>query len=342
MQSSSFLSSLASWLVEPVGTRLHLIELHESEWCPARLRSAVVETLQLGWSTLPLPPLAFSPLVRDRFLAFAKQCEADTVLDMCSGGGGPLPHALGVEDSEEANEKVLNVVLTDLFPQTSLWMQQAAGRSNVHFCPKPVDATAVSVASVLGDCRTCSKGGSSETSTPAPLIYRKGAVIRSICGALHHFTPDLLRSMLGDAVRAGDAVLFVEAVERTPLTILSFQFIPWIICYILPPMLLLMRLLSYGPASRASKRDFWSAWIHRCVFTYMFPIIPFIIWLDGFVSCLRTYSKGEFLAVAASVDVERRFDWTVTREVGPSGVGVLVTYTGRPVNRDNAVADTGK
>jgi hypothetical protein len=243
-----------------------------------------------------------------------------------------MPDALGRNVEEAQREKVLNVVLTDLFPQPSLWKQQAAGRGNVHFCPSPVDATAVSVPTVLGSCRNSPEGV--EASSPLP--YRKGAVIRSICGALHHFTPDLLRGMLSDAVQAGDAVFFVEAVERTPITIFTFQFVPWIMCYIFPPILFAMRLFSYGPTGRGSARDFWAAWVHRCVFTYMIPLIPFVIWLDGFVSCIRTYSKDEFLSIAHSVDREQRYEWRVVREVGPAGVGVLVTYSGRPVKRGAA------
>jgi hypothetical protein len=243
-----------------------------------------------------------------------------------------MPDALGRSEEETMKEKALNVILTDLFPQISLWKQQAAGRGNVHFSASPVDATAVSVSAVLADCRKSPEG----VDVPASLTYRKGAVIRSICGALHHFTPDLLRGILGDAVQAGDAVFFVEAVERTPITIFTFQFVPWLICYVFPPVLFAMRLFSYGPTSRASARDFWTAWIYRCVFTYMIPLIPFIIWLDGFVSCIRTYSKDEFLSIAHAVDREKRYEWRVVREVGPAGAGVLITYTGRPVKRGAA------
>jgi hypothetical protein len=64
--------------------RVQFIELHEQSWFPSSLRDEITDALQFGLSFLkayaPIAPLLLSVLDSTR---------SRSIVDMCSGGGGP-------------------------------------------------------------------------------------------------------------------------------------------------------------------------------------------------------------------------------------------------------------
>jgi len=111
----------------------------------------------------------------------------DTLLDLCSGGGGPTLAIAGLLRDQYATP--LRVLLTDLYPNLPrLERARAEGRGNVEFRTLPVDATAV------------------PDSLPG---------FRLICNAFHHLPPGRARKCLADAVSQRRGIALVEMVDRS-------------------------------------------------------------------------------------------------------------------------------
>ena len=76
----------------------HLIEIHEKPWCPASLRDAATDYLQLT-ATLANLYANLAPVL-DRAL---DRAGTRRIIDLCSGGGGPwfrLHAALEAEEKQ--------------------------------------------------------------------------------------------------------------------------------------------------------------------------------------------------------------------------------------------------
>ena len=117
--------------------RLHLFEFEDLPWFPASLRDMMTDllglTIEVGRLYHPVLPL----------LAKALQTTGDrSILDLCSGGGGPVPglrrrlakdYGLAVE-----------VQLSDFYPNVGAFQRIAASQgSGLTFVPTPIDATQV-------------------------------------------------------------------------------------------------------------------------------------------------------------------------------------------------------
>jgi len=115
----------------------------------------------------------------------------DTLLDLCSGGGGPALTIARLLREQYATP--LRVVLTDLYPNLPrLERARAEGRGNVSFHERPVDATTV----------------------PEALPG-----FRLICNAFHHLPPSAARKCLADAVSQRRGFALVEMVDRSPTSL---------------------------------------------------------------------------------------------------------------------------
>lgn len=172
-------------------SRIQFIELHEQPWFPNTLRAEVTDVLQFGSQVLKTySPIA--PLLRRALTASGSR----TVVDLCSGSGGPwldLSKELG---GEAAGCRIL---LTDKFPvvagQGSL---EASATNSVQFYEKRVDATQV----------------------PAELTG-----FRTMFTSFHHFPPAEARAILQNAVDAGQGIGIFEVTRRNGFTI-AMMF-PW-------------------------------------------------------------------------------------------------------------------
>ena len=96
---------------------------------------------------------------------------------------------------------------------------------------------------------------------------------RTIFSSFHHFEPLEARAILQDSVNRGQGIAIFESAGRHVVTIVLIFLIP-LTDWILTPFLRPFR---------------WS----RLLFTYLIPVIPFVLWCDGIVSCLRAYSMKE-------------------------------------------------
>jgi hypothetical protein len=97
--------------------------------------------------------------------------------------------------------------------------------------------------------------------------------IRTMFAAFHHFQPEAARGILRDAWEHRCAICIFEGTSRTPASIASTLLIPLLVLLLTP----LVRPVS---------------WV-QILFTYLVPILPLLIFWDGVVSQLRTYSVAE-------------------------------------------------
>jgi hypothetical protein len=97
--------------------------------------------------------------------------------------------------------------------------------------------------------------------------------IRTMFTLFHHFQPQAARGILRDAFEQRCPICIFEGTSRTPAAIASALLIPLFVLLLTP----LVRPVS---------------WV-QILFTYVMPILPLLIFWDGLVSQLRTYSVQE-------------------------------------------------
>jgi hypothetical protein len=175
--------------------RVQFIELHEQPWFPSSLRADVTDALQFGFNLLhAYEPIA--PLLQNVIDSSVNGSNAtQSIVDMCSGGGGPwldLARQLRCRDTEE-DSAGLQVWLTDKYPNLEAFQSVSAlSDHHITFYPEPVDAMKV----------------------PGAL---KG--LRTMFTSFHHFSPEDARAILQNAVDAGESIGIFEATKRAPSTI---------------------------------------------------------------------------------------------------------------------------
>lgn len=172
--------------------RLQLVELEDQPWFPAVLRDAGTSFLRFMVSVSGharhLAPKVAEALERSG---------QDRLVDLCAGGGGPLPVILA---ELRRLGHTPQAVVTDLYPNRPAF-ERLAQESGGQIVPelRPVDASAV----------------------PADL---RG--LRVIFNAFHHLPPPLARQVLQDAARAGQPIAIFEVVSREPLSLLGMFLAP--------------------------------------------------------------------------------------------------------------------
>jgi len=133
---------------------------------------------------------------------------------------------------------------------------------------------------------------------------------RTIFSTFHHFGPDEARAILADAVRCHQGIAMFEAAKRSLRTIFATAVVP-IMCWYVTPSIRPFR---------------WS----RIFWTYLVPIVPFTLFVDGVLSCLRAYSLEDLRELTDGLGDEN-YRW----EMGElSGGRIGITYLiGRPLKR---------
>lgn len=120
---------------------------------------------------------------------------------------------------------------------------------------------------------------------------------RTIFAGFHHFPAELGIRILADAVAKGQGIAIFEAQARTVASTLQVLFAA--------PMLLLLGTPFLQPFE-----------LRRLLLTYVVPVVPACVAFDGTVSCLRTWTDEELLAMVRRVPNSARFNWRVGRR-GP-------------------------
>ena len=127
---------------------------------------------------------------------------------------------------------------------------------------------------------------------------------RTLFSSFHHLKRDEARRLLQDCVHRRRGIAIFEAPSSRAFTLLSLFFIP-IATWLFVPF----------------RRPFrWS----RLLWTYLIPVVPFVLFFDGLVSCLRAYSLGELREMTNGL-ANGEYQW----EIGEKSGGFLplrITY----------------
>jgi hypothetical protein len=147
-----------------------------------------------------------------------------------------------------------------------------------------------------------------DCSTDATAIPPRLEGFRTIFSSFHHFGRDQAAMILEDAMERQRGIGVFEIARRSVLTLLSICCIPALSWFLAPTI---------RPFS-------WS----RLLWTYLIPIVPFVLWYDGIVSCFRAYSRKELEEMLRPLK-RKGYQW----HVGEDRSGFLaVTYVlGYPV-----------
>lgn len=132
--------------------------------------------------------------------------------------------------------------------------------------------------------------------------------IRVMYNSFHHLNPVLAKMTLANAVKENQPIVIFEGTERSVKGLLACLFIPLMVLLLTP------FTKPFG--------------FLRLFLTYIIPILPIIIFFDGVVSSLRTYSIEEAKALVADMP---EFNWEVKILLGPKGERIF-TLIGCPHN----------
>jgi hypothetical protein len=110
---------------------------------------------------------------------------------------------------------------------------------------------------------------------------------RTIFSSFHHFPDSTAREVLRDAVKSGEGFAMAEVTSRTPRAFATMLLMP-LLAWLLTPRIRPFR---------------WS----RLLLTYLLPLIPMVVLWDGIVSCFRTRTPQELLALT---ELFPQYEWT--------------------------------
>ena len=207
------------------GARLNWFEIHDTEKCPAFLRQMVQDFLHASWESFGMGSLIGSPAdsIADVLISQLKQVKVSSIVDLCSGGGGPSPCINGKINKGKLNKNV-TTVLTDLYPNTDSWKRLADKYEFVTYCPQSTDATNVSLTEI--DCILDSNSIDND--------YNRDKIkhMRTLFECFHHFNEYLAVKIISDAIKHGDSFFMCEmALNRDSLIdFLKFPIVDLLTC----------------------------------------------------------------------------------------------------------------
>lgn len=135
---------------------------------------------------------------------------------------------------------------------------------------------------------------------------------RTLFGAFHHFSPDKARALLQDAVDSGQGIGIFEMTDRRLITLLTMLTAPFFVLFHTPKI---------SPFS-------WS----RLFLTYLIPVIPLVVLLDGIISCLRSYSPEEMEEMTGSL-TGPAYEWEIRSVSSPASPFPVMYTIGCPKSR---------
>lgn len=109
--------------------------------------------------------------------------------------------------------------------------------------------------------------------------------------SLHHFSEEDAVRILQNAVDSESPIAIFESQERNVKSVLAMLVSPINVLWMTP----FIRPFSFG----------------RIVFTYLIPLVPLFVMLDGILSALRTYTIPEMNELISRVQGHENFEWKV-------------------------------
>lgn len=172
--------------------RLHLFELEDLQWFPTTIRDLMTDYLHFIEQRFRVHEPAV-PLLHEVLDATGRR----QVVDLCSGGGGPI---LALQQALASEGLAVQFTLTDRYPNLAAFERVASGSGGaITYLSQAVDARAV----------------------PNSL---KG--VRTIFNSFHHFRPTVARAILRDTMGARQPIAIFEIPERSVSTLMPLLLTP--------------------------------------------------------------------------------------------------------------------
>ena len=170
-----------------MNTRKILFEFEDLPWFPAMLRESMTDYLRYI-----LTLTNFYEPVTALLTESLQQTGSNTMVDLCSGGGGPINQVKN--NLEMAGTGGIKIILTDKFPNTTAFEFLAAkSTGTISYIQHPVDAMNVS-----------------------PDI--KG--FRTMFSAFHHFSREQATAILKNATTANTGIAIFDGGSKNMFTVL--------------------------------------------------------------------------------------------------------------------------
>lgn len=179
--------------------RLHLFEFEDQPWFPAAIRDGGTDYLRFLFGMLKYYAPAI-PVLRD----VLKHAGENQILDLCSGGGGPIEQiSAGLRSMD------VRCVLSDKYPNLAAFRELKERTDEaIDFHPTPVDVMDV----------------------PQELPG-----VRTMFSALHHFKPADVEAILRQTVDNGRPIAIFDSGDKHPGTILGILLIHPILFFLCTP-----------------------------------------------------------------------------------------------------------
>jgi len=167
--------------------RIHFFELHDQTWFPKFMRDMLTDTLSFFW-VFTFAYLTVASLLENAM----KSIGTTNIVDLCAGAAGPTPYIIEKLNEEYKKDKKTDkyeVILTDLYPNITACERLVTMYPDyIKYEPQPIDATNV----------------------PETI---KG--FRTLHLSFHHFTPELARKILRDAIKQRQGIGIFEITSRS-------------------------------------------------------------------------------------------------------------------------------
>jgi hypothetical protein len=135
--------------------------------------------------------------------------------------------------------------------------------------------------------------------------------LRTLFNAFHHFPPQIAHAILTDAYVKRQPIAIFEITDRSVFRTAS-NFV-----------LSFVTMLALLPRMQPRRPLMWTL-------TYLLPVLPIAFGWDGFVSCMRSYTRREIEKLLGGLNSNANYTWSVGRLKVPHAP-VYVTYlTGLP------------
>lgn len=197
-----------------------------------------------------------------------------TIVDFCAGGGGPTPSIERAVNAHLRSRELdpVRFVLTDLHPNIEAWDKVARKNPLITYEAQSVDASAA----------------------PKHLVNRADGTktLRLFNLAFHHFDDPLATAILRDSVETSQGFAIFELQDRSLASVVT------------------LIMMGIGVLLETPRQ----AWAWRSpatfIFSWLIPILPFVLVFDGLISSLRTRTPDEVEALLRSCGADTS-EWEI-------------------------------
>ncbi|POS82556.1 hypothetical protein EPUL_005889, partial [Erysiphe pulchra] len=276
-----------------ISPRIQFFEITDQEWFPKYLRERIQSCLTFFW-TLKIPLLQESSaaqLVAQTLCRILVDAGRYRYVDFCAGAGGPTPTI----------EQELNLQLASHYSFTA---KKNGTKAPAHFVLTDLHPHIPEWTRISKHAENISFIPESVDATCAPPSVKSNdeqKIFRFFNLSFHHFDDQIATDILRNSFKTADGFGIFELQDRT--------FSSMIIIATMGLILLL-----------ATPFYFWRSPGHL-FFSYVAPILPIVVVIDGWISCLRTRTSREVLDLIEKCGAPLE-DWTILCGQEPLSLGI--------------------